>query len=360
MRKPIKLALIVLSAILHGITHVRPYDDIESEVYYGLTRYIRGEVSFEYLLELSSGIRHFLLRPVTPMIASILYPNVNIEMAFIITNLIMLVLGTLFVYKLSEAFGGEKAAFSSAILFPSLPVILRYAVGSRVDMSGFMFAPLLAYLILFKAPRWNSLRYLIPLGLLTGIGILSRESNVFVLILVFIMLLARRLSLKQFITISGSALVFPALWMLCSGLTYVTTYEELLVTHSGYEGILRNPILFLESFAGFSLPAIILSVVGFIYSGDELMKKTYMLFASLLIPLVPIPQIPDVRVTFILFPPIVALMGIGLVRLSDTISSKPLLRRLNGWQWMVILLVTILVYSNYRGLQWLRLIPIGF
>ncbi|MEM2909595.1 MAG: glycosyltransferase family 39 protein [Nitrososphaerota archaeon] len=357
MNRRLAIVLIIALAVLHGATHVRPYDDIESEVYYGLAKFFSGEMSLDQLKELAGGIVHFLLRPLTPFLAAAFYPFVGMELAFVLLNLIFLVLGTLFVYKLTEAFAGWAAAFSAAVLFPSLPVILYYAVGSRVDMSGFMFAPLLAYLILFRMGEWRSIIKYVALGLLLGIGLLARESNVFTVLLLLTFLLWKKLTPKNFLAILLSAAALLIMWMGVAGLTYTITFKELMITHGGYEGLLKNPVLFLKSFAGFSMPALLLAILGFLSVDSDGTKKVYMLILSTLIPLIPLPQVPDVRVTFTMFPALVPLVGIGLVRLASSLASKPVLSFIGERGWLVILLITILAYNNYMALQWFRLIP---
>ncbi|PUA34211.1 MAG: hypothetical protein B9J98_01065 [Candidatus Terraquivivens tikiterensis] len=315
-------------------------------------------MSLEQLKVLAGGIVHFLLRPFTPFLAAAIYPFVGMELAFVLLNIIFLALGTLFVYKLTEAFAGRVAAFSVAVLFPSLPVILHYAVGSRVDMSGFMFAPLLAYIILFRMGwRWSTVKS-VALGLLLGISLLARESNVFAILLLLMLMLWKKITPKNLLKVLLSAAVPPLAWMIMTGLTYTITLEELMVTHGGYEGLLKNPVLFLRSFAGFSIPAILLAMLGFLNVDSDGAKKIYLLFASTLIPLLPLPQIPDVRVTFTTFPAIVPLVGIGLVRLAGSLASKPVLSSIGERGWLAILLIAILAYNNYMGLKWFRLIPL--
>lgn len=356
-RRLVFVIVIVLLPVLLGLTHVRPFDLSESDAYYDLAKFFSGQVSIgEAVQNAKRGlISHFLLRPVTPFLASLTSRVLGLETSFLLVNLVLLVLTVYFTFVFTKAVFGEAIAFVSCACLSSLPIILYYAVGSRIDTGGFMFEPLLAYLALYRLKRHRSSAWYVFLGLLSGIAILSRENNVFIFLLLLGQTVRKVIAPRELFVILIGASVLPIIWMGYTGLTYLVTLNELTEIHGGYEGWLKNPLIAVRSFAGISAPVVLLSLIGLVFTDSQARTPLALLAASLLLPMLPLSQVPDVRMTFVFFPFVLPLAGLGLVELSKALADTPVFKSLSWGSWAMILTALVIAYNSYRGLVWLRL-----
>jgi 4-amino-4-deoxy-L-arabinose transferase-like glycosyltransferase len=270
----------------------------------------------------------------------------------------------------------SQAALASAAFFTTAIPILLFGDAVLTDMAGYFFILLGMYLVVRWDIRHASLSRVLLAALVVAVGILSKESVASVLLfgLVWVLLSkpswgsAGRITLFTIIGIGISLLWSIAVgisyleWYNQGGLIYASTYNQL-----GLRFRLRMLIVSIQYGFGKYGEVIVPAILGFlrIERKGHFTIQTSILLSTLAIILAW--PIIDTRFTFILFPAIFSLAGLGLENayniifrsrlISDVIwpSFKPSARSLAIFSLLVVavyVLITNVVLIRYISFPW--------
>jgi len=267
----------------------------------------------------------------------------------------------------------RAAAISTVFMTSAIPLLI---LGAAVytDMAGYFFILLGAYLVLkWDLPRAN-LKRIVLASLLVEIGMLSRETVAIVLLFALLWCLFTRGSLRRIILFAAIILGISALWSALVGINYVN-WITLSTSVSPYpnQSLLSDARELIRSvlYAFGEYPEVlILFFLGLLRIRDLRELKAYL---SLLIPtvlLILVWPVPGTRYSFLLFPAVLPLAGLGVEEaytiivnssLASTIwpSFKTTNRSLLAFQLIVIVIYVIttnLATISYVSFPWNPLI----
>jgi hypothetical protein len=317
------LSMLVALTLAEGLTHFgQAY--VDSPGYMQVTQFIRGRAV------ITEGVRFRLLRPIVPFLAAVLSAIMQPRLAFAFVNLVLWCASAILMFYFTKLFTKNKyAAFASSVFFTaSIPLII-FGAAVYTDMAGYFFILLGSYLILrWDIPRANFERTCVA-SVVTGLGIISRESVACVMIFMLVWGIVSRGSVLRIVLYEGIIAVFALIWSTLVGVSYTAWYLHGGVNMSSYAvlglgggiiGLFRSLL-----YAFGEIPIVLTLVLLGVLQTYEIpkLKKFGSLMLSELAVIVAWPVI-GTRFTFILFPALLPLAGIGIDGAYTIIFGSPI------------------------------------
>jgi hypothetical protein len=192
-------------------------------------------------------------------------------------------------------------------------------------MGGYFFILLATYLIF----KWNlpkaSLRKIMVGAVIVGFGILTRETVVSIFLVALIWTLLSKGSLPRILLFGTASMAIAILWTIASGTSYWTWFMSQTQFQTTYQHLtLEGRVLtWLQTiYLAFRPEGVILALLGFYVARRNGNVKA---FATMLIGLagflILTPGVVDYRYTFILFPAVLPLAGLGLVEIGNYVTN---------------------------------------
>ena len=347
----------LLFALVEGLTHFGVLQG-DSEGYTNMVKLFKGTATLQQAQVLHW---HGILRPIVPLLAVPLSFLVTDRSAIAIVNVAFVLLGTYMAYQLGRKLFGEEAGFISALLFASSIPILADGTAVLTDGAGYAMLGTLTFVVLFVLPEKQDLRTVIITGLLVGLGILTKETNFIVLLLLWVSFLINRDKLKgsTAIIVTAIALLISFSWAQYVGHSYLQFYGEGLAYDTpGYKGPLLHLNIFVLSWQyAYSFILLPFAFLGFFYVEDEKFKTLFEVLFSTGILVLLWPTLPEGRFTFLTYPAIIPLAAFAISLASTILARRPFFRRLtsNRILWLGLILTAVIVYNNLSGLKLFRL-----
>lgn len=172
-------------------------------------------------------------RPLVPLIASILSPITGVFCAISVINSIFWVLSALVFYEWSKIWLGDReTAFYSALFYTTSIPALMVGASALVDMTSWFFIALTLYLV-EKSRLDEKLVYCTLTGLTIGVGALSKETVLSLLLYVILVetneVLSKKRSVKdgviRILTAACFTAIPPTLWFLQFGENLMVYYR---------------------------------------------------------------------------------------------------------------------------------------
>ncbi|MCS7142379.1 MAG: glycosyltransferase family 39 protein [Aigarchaeota archaeon] len=296
----------------------------------------------------------FAVRPLLIFLSSLFpsYVSTGVILSFssalcYITTIYLVSRTTLLLY-------GSEAASMAAFLVASNYAVILNAAAPNADLPGLMSSVLLQYLIVNKIVKDRQLsdRYMISLGLLSGVLSLARE-NVLATVLSITLLLSLFDKRRLFIYLCGSVPI-PLLWQIYATLTLNDNYLSWILSGGfalsfKYEGVPYNPIKVIGYLLEGLTPYITLfGLLGFLLDNDNRRLKLVIVlaFPSLLLSAV-WPSLFEPRVAIIALPGLIYIAGHGANLFVELLRKKPIIGLGNGLPVTVAILVLYVVFNFY-------------
>ena len=313
----------------------------DSKIYIHLTRYFLGISPYPPAGWLSA-------RPLIPLIASPLATVLWIPIAYGVVNIILWIGSTFLTYFITlEITRSRNIAFNASILLCVSPPALLYFGSVMLEAGSTFFTLLILWLYLQFIKSSNNIHYYV-LSILSGIGLLAKESTLPVVISILLLSLVNKNLRKTILYVIFLVLpvicwqIFTTFWI---GENYWTHYLRAGLQYSQE----RYGVLFYADLVDISKAialshfpfAILALIIGFFNLND---RRQNLIFYSLLIPafisylLWPF---RDLRIGVVTFYATMPLAGIGLEEIIKALYSKPFLNTLS----INILRITIYVLN---------------
>jgi 4-amino-4-deoxy-L-arabinose transferase-like glycosyltransferase len=344
----------VVLALLECLTHFGELQG-DSPGYIDMVKLFRGTATGQ---EAQVFSWHGMLRPIVPILAIPFSYFVSYSAAIAIVNVGFILLGTYVTYLFGKKLFGVREGLICSVGFATALPVLAYGVAVLTDGAGYTMLIVLTYVILFVVPERQTIAIATLAGMLTGIGILTKETNFVVLLLLWALFLLNRKNLKlsNVLFITGIALLISFGWAQFIGHSYVQYYSEGLQYGSpGYKGIVLHPRLFLLSLEYAFAILIPFAIVGFFYVKDVSFKALVEVLFSIGVLLVLWPTLPEDRLTFLLFPAVIPLGAYGMTQAADIMSKRPLFRNLSNKTWLILLVLALIGLNNILAHRLVRL-----
>jgi 4-amino-4-deoxy-L-arabinose transferase-like glycosyltransferase len=361
------LAGLLIFTLAEGLTHYgQVYPD--SPGYFAAAHYFQGRAPGAGTWELR------LLRPIIPFLASVANYFVDIRTSFAAVNLLLWCGSAVLMFYFTKLLTKDNysALFSSALFTSAIPMLL-FADAALTDMGGYFFIMLCSYLVV----KWDipnaPIRRLCLMGLVLGVGILARESVASALIFALAWTLWSGRSIRRAAILLFFPLVISLGWSYAVGVSYVTWYTKGGLIYAATNQPL-SPLRRLLRLAGsvqYSFgrypEVLLLSALGFLGIRDRSLLKIHIsIWLGALAIILAWPVI-DTRFTFVLFPSVFPLAGIGLEEAYKIIFKSKLVQAIwpsfpDSVQWRyaflllvvaVYALITNTVLKGYASFPWL-------
>ncbi len=328
---------------------------------------------------------NFFKRPLIPALAALLYYffRIPLEIGFAIINSCFYFSSVILFYYFIKKLGYRKnIAFTSSLLYSCSFTLLAVGASCLTDVGAYFFS----ILILFYTTdpikeHWNSnndgflgekfsIKKYLLLSILTGIGMLIRETVFFTTLAIFIYILMQDLkyykkgwlysemkNLIFMILVLGSALIPIILWitygMNISILDFSSIKINLLMLFR-LEVILDAVFIILVAF---NLNYIFL-IVGYINEEDKNRRKFMIIYSMIMI----IPMIlqyfimepgaihAQYRIFFMFFPFFLPLSALGLHEISKKLESKGNRKNFNRYFWYCFLMGLYILVNFMMGI----------
>ncbi|MEM0457104.1 MAG: glycosyltransferase family 39 protein [Nitrososphaerota archaeon] len=325
---------IVSITLIEVVSHFGTFS-IDSPQYIELSLFFKGELN-----KLSDwGQYRLLLRPLIPYLASLLYPAIDFRIIYTMLNTVFLIIAGLAIYALTKQLFDERTGFYAALLMlTSFPLIV-WGPSILTDAAGLAFT-LLGYLLVLQTFTKRGInKYTYLGGWLVGIGILARETVLSVCLFALLYALWRR-NFKQLLVFLISALIIPLSWWLLNFFK--------ITLPNWTEWLTLNPFTTISlAFFAHRVPGI-LAIIGFLSVEEKHVFKTWILI--LIATTIPwFVFIGNIRLTILLYPATMIMAAIGLKAVSENISKKPILGKINTNIWAAMLLILTMIDGNYQA-----------
>jgi 4-amino-4-deoxy-L-arabinose transferase-like glycosyltransferase len=314
-----------------------------------------------------------LLRPIIPFLASLVNYFTDIRSSFALVNLVLWCASAVFMFYLSRQLTKDSysALFSSASFTVAIPMLL-FADAALTDMGGYLFILVCTYLVIrWDAPR-ASLTRVCLMGIVLGIGILARESVASALIFALAWTLWSGRSITRAAILFFIPLAISLGWSHVVGISYVTWYTQGGLAYaaanqpvSPLHRVLRLGGSIQYSFGKYP-EILLLSTLGLLGVSDRNILKTHVSIWIGAFAVIFAWPVIDNRFTFILFPSIFPLAGVGLEYAYSIIFKSKLVQEI--WPFFpdsarsryafllfvlaVYTLITNLVLKSYVSFPW--------
>src|SRR5208282_2088826 len=356
------IGLLTLS-LVEGLTHF-------GQVYPDSSQYIATALYFQGKGNISGFAFKTLLRPIIPLLASVLGYVVGIGTAFGIINLVFWCGTCILMFEFTKFITQDvRVALIATVLFTTSVPILFYGASVLTDMGGYFFILLATYLIF----KWDipkaSISRILTAATIVGLGVLTRETVASVLLIVLVWAVLSKGSLPKTILFGAASMAIAILCTTASGTSYWTWFMSQTQFQTTYQHLtLEGRILtwFQTIYLAFRPEGVILAVIGFFAAKKIGILRT---FTTMLIGLagflILTPGVVDYRYTFILFPAILPLAGLGVVEItnyiitrksiSEAISKRPRVGRLIPVLIILILVGYYVLETNRIALRFISL-----
>jgi 4-amino-4-deoxy-L-arabinose transferase-like glycosyltransferase len=345
----------LLLALGECLTHFAQLQG-DSSSYIDMVKLFRGVATSQ---EAQVFTWHGMLRPIVPLLAVPISYVLDYGFAIATVDTIFVLLGTFAVYLIGEKMFDPKVAFVSGMSFASAMPVLAYGAAVLTDGAGYGMLAVLTYVALFVLPQRQSFRVAVLIGAIVGVGVLTKETNLLILGLIWVIFLVNRGNLKiaPFLIVTAIAMAISLSWAHVIGQSYLVYYGQGLAYHNatGYSGPLLHPREFLISMESAFEVILPFAILGFFYVDDGNFKKLVEVLVATgsIVLLWPTP--PEDRLTFLLFPAIILFAAFGITQASSILGSRPLFKNLSVEAWLTILLISLVVLTNLSGLRVFRL-----
>jgi hypothetical protein len=236
-------------------------------------------------------------------------------------------------------------------------------------MSGYFFILLATYLIF----KWDipkaSISRILTAAAIVGLGILTRETVASVLLIVLVWAVLSKGSLPKTFLFGAASMAIAILCTTASGTSYWTWFMSQTQFQTTYQHLtVEGHILtwFQTIYLAFRPEGVILALIGFFAAKRLRILRT---FTTMLIGLagflILTPGVVDYRYTFILFPAILPLAGLGVVEItnyiitrksiSEALSKRPTVGRIIPVLIILILVGYYVLETNRIALRFISL-----
>ena len=340
----IVVTLTVASSILFfGIV----YSD--SKTYIHMTRYFLGVADINGVEECVA------VRPLIPLMVALPATFLWMPVAYGILNSIFWVLSSVLMYHVTlRLTGSRQQSLAAALLFTTSPPTLLYFGSVMLEAGSTFFTLLILWTYLRLQDRLSEPSSLLA-GALVGVGILSRETTLPVVVTILLLgIIARRI--KQTFVWALLLIVPSVVWQgyttLTHGENYWTHYVRAGLEYSERRygtSFYANVVDILKALALAHFPmAAICLIVGFFSLTD---RKQNLIFYSLLLPAFGaylLWPFRDLRIGVVTYYATMPLAGMGLDHIVRSLKQKPLIGKLDSKAVRVVLyLVHIVVSITY-------------
>jgi 4-amino-4-deoxy-L-arabinose transferase-like glycosyltransferase len=337
----------LLLSLIESLTHFGVLHG-DSDGYLSMVKVFRGTAS---PIEAEVVHWHGMLRPVVPALALPLSYVVNYRDAIGIVNVGFALLGTTFTFLFARRLlDSIEAGFVSAVLFVSAVPMLAYGTAILTDGPGYAMIIVSVYCLLFVLEQKPNFQTAIFSGMVVGIGLLTKETLVIVLVFLSIRYLLHRGKMRfgHVAIVFAVSLGLALVWSYMVGFNYLMVYQGGLAFQGpGYKGALIVPRAFALSAVHAFYLALPFAFLAFFTIDTDRLKTVVELALSALTLLVLWPTSPEGRLTFLTFPAILPLAALGIGQSAESLAGRPLLRVLNRRWWIVLILLAAIIYTNY-------------
>jgi len=303
---------------------------------------------------------HGMLRPIVPLLSVPISYAVDFPLAIATVSTAFIILGTYAIYLTGEKMFNTKVAFLAATSFASAQPVLTYGSAVLTDGAGYGMLAVLTYVGFFVFPEKQNYSFSFATGLLVALGILTKETNLLVLGLMWIYFFASKgkVKISSLLIVTVVALGVALTWAVVIGQSYLGFYGQGLMYHNSapsYTGPLVHPrqfLLTLEYAFGIGLAFAILGFFSVDVDVFRLLLEA--LFATGAVVLL-WPTPPEDRLTFLLFPAIIPLAAFGVTKASESLSTRPVFRILSEEAWLTLFLLLVVLLNNVLALRVIRL-----
>ena len=260
-----------------------------------------------------------LLRPVVPFLASLANYFLNIRTSFAIVNLVFWCAGAVLMFYFTKLLTKDiySSLFSSLVFTSAIPMLL-FADAALTDMGGYFFILLCTYLVIkWDIPRATITRVCIMASVL-GVGILVRESVASALIFAVVWTLWSTRSVTRAAILFLIPLAISLGWSSAVGISYAAWYTQGGVAYAATNQPL-SPLHRLLRLAGniqYSFgrypEILLLGALGLFAKHDKNNLRIHISIWIGAFAIIFAWPVIDTRFTFILFPSIFPLAGLGL------------------------------------------------
>jgi len=336
-------------ALLEGLTHFGNWWG-DSGSYVSIVKLFRGTAN------VGEGRWHGLLRPVVPLLAVPLSYLMSYRDAIATVNLGFFLVGTLFTYLFTKKLWSNGLAFISAISFASAAPSLMFGTAILTDGPAYAMQVVLLYFLLFVLEKKADAKTSIMVGILIGVGVLTKETSFTVLIFLILRFILHRdrLKIANVMIVILVGLAIPLAWTQLIDYSYLGFYGEGLaykgtqpvLAYLGYKGLIINPKIFaLSAVYAFNL-CLPFAFIAFFGIKDDEFKTLCEILLSVGVLLVVWPTGPESRLTFLTFPAVLPLAAFGMKQASQILATRPWFKFLSQKCWTGLFLLAVVIYSN--------------
>ena len=367
--------------------------NIDPEYYLDLVNLFLNNLKLEEYYEKHGEISElaylaFFKRPLTPAIAAafnILF-QMPPEIGLSTINAIFFLGSTIIFYDFVKRLGySANIAFTSAFLYSNSFTLLVIGSGCMTDVGGYFFSIVILDYFISRLNKKEDLKEInqflskklkindyVILGLLTGVGILARETVLFTTLTLFLYVLLEDLSFKKnkwlinelrtagFVVISlGIAIIFPFLWIVFGMNRAITDLRigEISLTIFLDQSLLEHIVFII--FLAFNILYFFI-FYGFLKENDRQRIKLFLLYSLIvLIPMflqfyaIPFQLKPSYRVIFMFFPFFLPFAALGIHEFCVILEKKNNTNKLNRYFWYSVIIGFYVVFNFAFGILYL-------
>jgi len=343
------LSAILATALVEALTHFGTITSADSFQYFNLTNYFLG------IEKLKAPER--MVRPLVPLLAAPFALKVGLPAAYGIINTAFYALTGVISYKLTLMVTNSRTTSlcSSFLILTSFPMI-AYGAASGKEGGGVFFQLLAAYLA-FKSAAASSTIKVAFYGLVSGAGSLSMEITLPAIAFGLLYSTYLRRYKEALIWVFSAALP-QALLSLLSGYSLVDWYIRGSYQYAMGVG-LATPYAWLNPYlrgkqliAGLSPLAFLGVIIGFLNKGNAVKAKVfYLMVMPAVVAYFAWPPVCS-RIAIVLYYASYWMAAMGVKDLTEKLAEKPLLNRVRGNVWLLLLLLLNAAFCNYLAYRW--------
>ena len=331
---------IACSTLFFGIV----YSD--SKLYIHMTRYFLGIADI-------NGIEGWVAaRPLIPLIAALPSTFLWIPYAYGFLNSIFWIFSSILIYHITLWItGSRQQALAAMLLFNTSPPTLLYFGSVMLESGSTFFALLILWTYLRLQDRLNRARSLF-IAALVGIGILSKETTLPVIISILLLsIITRRIkwTLLWILPLITPTILYQGYTTLVWGENYYTHYVRAGLEYSEQRygtGFYANAVDILKALALSHFPLAAIGLITGFFSLTD--RRQNLIFYSLLFPAFGaylLWPFRDLRIGVVTYYATMPLAGIGVEYIVKSFKQKPLFSRLDSKAMRFILYLTHIVIS---------------
>jgi len=333
-------------ALIECLTHFGSIQG-DSPGYIEMVKVFRGTATAE---EASVMTWHGMLRPIVPALAVPVSFLTSYANAIAAVNTMFIIFGTLVTYQFGAKLLGREEGLVSAIGFASASPVLGYGAAVLTDGPGYAMLIVLFYMIVILLPERKDPQFALLTGIIMGLGILTKETNVVALLFLILFYLINRDKIagrSVLITFILGAMI-PLFWSHIVGQTYLGFYGQgLAYMGGGYDGPLLQPRLFvLSGILAYGLLLPFAFMAFFTLVDKNVFKTLLMILVCTGLLVLSWPTLPDARFMFLTFPAMMSLAAFGMIQASESLSERPFLDIFSKQQWLVLIMLALIATTN--------------